>query len=192
MCTVEFEFDQRRDWIWKHDEEIWILNMIDARFVKDVKIMMWIAIREDDCLIFDFLNDDFDSTREDVTKRRILQMYKKNLSTIMKIKSIFMQNNVSIHIVKIVKNLFKKMNYKMLENWSVYSFDLNSIEHVWFHLKKLVYELHFELLRMKDDNDAKKKNFEECNNACVEEIARKKILFDISFVWKLSRSFESL
>lgn len=48
------------------------------------------------------------------------------------------------------------MGFNMLKNWPPYLPDLNPIEHLWFHLKELVYELHPELLTMGGDDDTKK------------------------------------
>ena len=49
-----------------------------------------------------------------------------------------MQNNVSIHTIRIVKQWFQQHDLEMLD-WPSYLFDLNPIEHLWFCLKKLVY-----------------------------------------------------
>jgi len=51
-----------------------------------------------------------------------------------------MQNNASIHNVDVVKLWFEEHNINFI-NWFSYSSDLNSIEYLWVHLKKLIYEV---------------------------------------------------
>ena len=55
-----------------------------------------------------------------------------------------MQDNAPIHTARIVKQWFQQHDLKVLD-WSFYSPDLNSIEHLWFCLKKLVYVINSDI-----------------------------------------------
>ena len=173
-CIVELRFEQRREWVWWHDDEQWLFMMIGARSSKSVKMMIWAAIRDDDSLMWDFSENDDESLRGGVTARTYLIMLKENLPVIMKDDNIFMQDNAPVHTAKIVKKWLKEIRYKLLKNWPSYSPDLNSIEHFWFHFKELVYELHPELVWMHDDKDIQKQALRAAIEHAMEEMIIRK------------------
>ena len=78
------------------------------------------------------------------------------------------------------------MGYKLLKNWPPYSPDLNPIEHFWFHLKELVYELHPELVWMHDDKDIQK----EALRAAIEHAMEEMIIREPHLIPALCESFK--
>lgn len=53
---------------------------------------------------------------------------------------IFMQDNAPVHTTRVIRDWLKEHGIEII-NWPLYSLDLNLIEHLWFHLKKLMYNI---------------------------------------------------
>ena len=73
---------------------------------------------------------------------------------------IYMQDEALIHIACIIKKWLADNEIEMM-NWSLYSLNLNLIEHIWRHLKKWVHEHYSELKTLTDSDIMIKKQMIE-------------------------------
>ena len=74
------------------------------------------------------------------------------MSTIYKPGLLFIQDNAPIYTTHKMREWFKEMSINVLE-WPPYSLDLNSIKHLWFQLKQLVYQVNPQIEQVKGDAD---------------------------------------
>ena len=100
--------------------------------------------------------DDSNSKKRGVTSAVYLKVIEEQVSTLWESDLIYMQDSASIYITHIIKRWFINNVIKVI-NWSFYFSNLNSIEHVWRHLKEWVNEHHPKLKTLTNNDEIIKK-----------------------------------
>ena len=155
---------------------------------KNVSIMIWICFWSLKRSDFYVLTRNFNNKREEYSVKSYLRLLKNNLLEVYESDFIFMQNNASIHIVKKIKQWFDD-NDIIVMNWSLYSFDLNLIEHLWFHFKELVYEHCFDIELVSGDDDKIRKTLFDALFKAWESI-NTYYLHDL--IWSMKRRVKAI
>ena len=141
-CSIEKRSDKQRVWVFRFSDEKWEKEMIQSVFKeKKISVMIWAAFWEDDRSDLYKLTRDFASKKMEYSVNFYLEILNDNLLGIWEPNLIFMQDNASIHKAKKVMKWFKE-NGVVITDWLFYSSDLNFIEHAWYELKKLVYQIN--------------------------------------------------
>jgi transposase len=99
-----------------------------------------------------------------------------------------MQDNAPIHIAKAMALWFREHGINVME-WSLYSLDMNPIEHLWFLLKEHVYKVNPHINDVVgDENRIKEALFDALYKAW--EALDKDYLHDL--VWSMKRRVKAL
>ena len=108
---------------------------------KGVSVMVWAAFWGDNRSDLYKLARDFAAKKMGYSANSYIELLNDYLLGIWQPGLIFMQNNAPIHKAKKVMEWFNENGIEVID-WPPYSPDLYPIEHVWYMLKKLVYQVN--------------------------------------------------
>ena len=158
-CSTEQGKGQCGAWVFRTPVQKWSKDHIQIYHKgKDISVMVWACfwgkpgggIGRSDLYIMD---RDFESKKHGYSAQSYLEVLVDQLNKCWEPGLESMHNNASIHTAKVVKEYFRNLAIPVVE-WPPYSPDMNPIEHVWTHLKKMVLDTHPELIHMGDSEEA--------------------------------------
>ena len=128
---------------------------------KNKSVMIWACFEDDDQksdLVF--MSDDSEAKWRKITSAVYLKVLEEQMSTLWESDLIYMQNEASIHTAHIIKRWLANNEIEVID-WSLYSLNLNLIEHVWRHLKEWIHEYYLKLQTLISSNQIIKKQIIE-------------------------------
>ncbi len=167
-CSAKQGKGKEQQWCFGMLKQKWLPNFVQM-YVKEknIKAMVWGCFWLEGKQVWRsglyIMNCDFESKKHEYFAHSYIKVLDNQLSTCWESGLIFMQDNALIHMSYAVRKWFEDIGIPLTDHPS-YSSDLNLIEHIWWHLKNYVLQLHSEL----EDEGKGEKNLWVLEQALIE------------------------